>query len=152
MAPSVDGSFFVTLDASSRAISECDPLPLLRQRQLMDSAAQKSGVSVQLLEAVVQQESGFRPCSVSPKGAMGLMQLMPATAEEMGATDPFDPDQNVEAGARLLKVLMDRYGGDLNRVLGAYNAGPKRVDDAGGVPAIPETIKYVEGILGKLRE
>jgi soluble lytic murein transglycosylase-like protein len=118
----------------------------------MDSAAQKSGVSVQLLEAVVQQESGFRPCSVSPKGAMGLMQLMPATAEEMGATDPFDPDQNVEAGARLLKVLMDRYGGDLNRVLGAYNAGPKRVDDAGGVPAIPETIKYVEGILGKLKE
>ena len=80
------------------------------------------------------------------------MQLMPETAEELGVDDPLDPDQNIQAGAALLKKLMDRYGGDINRALGAYNAGPRRVDEAGGVPAIPETMKYVEGILGRLQK
>jgi soluble lytic murein transglycosylase-like protein len=77
---------------------------------------------------------------------------MPSTAEEFGVNDAFDPDENVGAGAALLKQLMQRYGGDLNRVLGAYNAGASRVDQAGGVPAIPETMKYVEGILGRLEK
>jgi Transglycosylase SLT domain len=150
MAPAVKGSFFLISDPIDQ--TGCDPLPLMRQRALVDSAAQRSGLSPDLLAAVIQQESAFRPCSVSPKGAMGLMQLMPETAEERGVADAFDPDQNVEAGAALLKELMQRYAGDLNRVLGAYNAGAKRVDEAGGVPAIPETMKYVEGILGRLRE
>jgi soluble lytic murein transglycosylase-like protein len=150
LAPAEPGNFFVLLD-SPRPV-DCDPLPLLRQRGLVDSAATKNKLSPELLEAVIRQESEFRPCSISPKGAMGLMQLMPSTAEEFGVSDAFDPDQNVEAGAALLKKLMERYGGDLNRVLGAYNAGPARVDEAGGVPAIPETMKYVEGILGRLQK
>jgi hypothetical protein len=122
----------------------------MRQQALVVSASQKTGVPAGLIEAVVHQESGFRPCSVSEKGAMGLMQLMPATAEELGVADPFDPDQNVEAGAKLLKTLLNKYNGDLNRALGAYNAGTKRVEEAGGVPAIPETMKYVEKILERL--
>jgi membrane-bound lytic murein transglycosylase B len=150
LAPAEEGSFFVLLDPVGHA--DCDPLPLLRQQGLVDSAARKKGVPADLLGAVIQQESGFRPCSISSKGAMGLMQLMPSTAERLGVADAFDPDQNVEAGAALLKELMQRYGGDLNRVLGAYNAGPTRVDEAGGVPAIAETMKYVEGILGRLQK
>jgi soluble lytic murein transglycosylase-like protein len=150
LAPAVPGSFFVISDPADR--SACPPLPVVRQQALVDSASRKAGVPADLLAAVIQQESGFRPCSVSEKGAVGLMQLMPATAEDLGVSDVFDPDQNVEAGAALLKTLMERYGGDLNRVLGAYNAGPRRVDEAGGVPAIPETMKYVEGILGRLQK
>jgi soluble lytic murein transglycosylase-like protein len=150
MAPATENSFFVTYDPAPAAL--CDPLPLFRRRALTESASQRAGISDELLDAVIEQESGFRPCSISPKGAMGLMQLMPSTAEEFGVNDAFDPDENVGAGAALLKQLMQRYGGDLNRVLGAYNAGASRVDQAGGVPAIPETMKYVEGILGRLEK
>ncbi len=78
------------------------------------------------------------------------MQLMPGTAAEFGVRDPFDPAQSLAGGAALLKQLLTRYSGDLNRVLGAYNAGPARVDEADGIPAIPETVNYVEKILGKL--
>jgi hypothetical protein len=150
LAPAVEDSFFVISDALPQFT--CSPLPVMRQQALVDSASRRSGVPADLISAVIQQESGFRPCSVSEKGAVGLMQLMPSTAEGLGVADAFDPDQNVEAGAALLKTLIERYGGDLNRVLGAYNAGPRRVDEAGGVPAIPETMKYVEGILGRLQK
>ncbi len=78
------------------------------------------------------------------------MQLMPATAAELGVTNPFDPRQNVEAGARFLKQLIDRYGGNVVLAVAAYNAGPHRVDSAGGVPALPETLGYVSGILDKM--
>jgi soluble lytic murein transglycosylase-like protein len=149
-APAVAGSFFVISDAVD--LGACPPLSAMRQQALVDSASRKTGVPADLLTAVIQQESGFRPCSVSEKGALGLMQLMPSTADDFGVRDALDPDQNVEAGAALLKTLIERYGGDLNRVLGAYNAGPRRVDEAGGVPAIPETMKYVEGILGRLQK
>jgi membrane-bound lytic murein transglycosylase B len=153
LAPVVEESFFVTSDPIERGGGPvCPPLSPLRRQALVESAAKKAKVPVDLLSAVIEQESGFRPCSVSAKGAMGLMQLMPSTANDLGVQDAFDPNQNVEAGASLLKTLMDRYGGDLNRVLGAYNAGPGRVDEAGGVPAIPETMKYVEGILGRLQK
>jgi membrane-bound lytic murein transglycosylase B len=144
MAPAESG-FFVTFDPPDRF--GCAPLSLMRRQALVESAARRKGLPADLLSSVIQQESGFRPCSVSEKGAMGLMQLMPATAEDLGVEDVFDPDQNVEAGASLLKSLMERYGGDLIRVLSAYNAGPAKVDAAGGLPAIPETMKYVERIL-----
>ena len=151
MTPAAPGSFFVTSDPPTTAGDiGCEPLPVMRQRALTDTAAKHNGISSELLDAVIRQESAFRPCSVSEKGAQGLMQLMPATAEQFGVTDPFDPDQNVEAGAALLKQLLTKYSGDLNRTLGAYNAGSGNVDKAGGVPAFPETMKYVEGILGKL--
>lgn len=148
LSPSAVGDFFVTFDSAPLpAGGECDPLPLLRRRTLIDGAAKHAGIRADLLEAVMLQESGFRPCSISPKGAVGLMQLMPATSKMLGVGDPLDPDQNVAGGAALLKELFNRYSGDLNRVLGAYNAGVRRVDEANGIPSIPETESYVERIL-----
>jgi soluble lytic murein transglycosylase-like protein len=96
------------------------------------------------------QESGFRPCAVSAKGAMGLMQLVPGTASDLGVTDVFNPEANVLGGARLLKQLLDHYGGDLRLTLSAYNAGAGKVDASMSVPTIPETIDYVNRILSRL--
>ena len=78
------------------------------------------------------------------------MQLMPTTAAELGVTNPFDPRQNVDAGAKFLKQLIDRYGGNVVLAVAAYNAGPHRVDSAGNVPAFPETMGYVSGVLEKM--
>ena len=128
----------------------CEPLPNEKAESLMHEAAEREGLSIDLLRAVINQESGFRPCAVSPKGAMGLMQLMPSTSSQFGVNDPFDPRQNIDSGARLLKQLLTRYGGDVSLALGAYNAGAARVDAAGGVPAIEETLHYVQAILGNL--
>jgi soluble lytic murein transglycosylase-like protein len=96
------------------------------------------------------QESDFRNCAVSAKGALGLMQLLPSTADGLGVKDPFDPEANVLGGARLLRQLMDRYGGDLSLTLSAYNAGSAKVDATMGVPMIPETLNYVNRILSRL--
>jgi soluble lytic murein transglycosylase-like protein len=99
---------------------------------------------------VIGQESAFHPCAVSSKGAQGLMQLMPEVASRLGVKDVFDPKQNVAAGAQYLKELLDKYKGDLSKALAAYNAGPTAVDQANGIPDIPETRQYVESILGQL--
>jgi soluble lytic murein transglycosylase-like protein len=128
----------------------CDPLPEIELAPLIQQAAQREGVDASLLRAVAQQESGFRSCAVSRKGAMGLMQLMPSTAQELGVHDPFDPAESLSSGARLLKQLLARFGGDTALALGAYNAGPGRVEESGGVPAIPETIRYVQQIMSRL--
>jgi len=129
---------------------DCDPLPAESLAPLLAQAAQKEGLDPSLLRAVVEQESGFRPCALSPQGAMGLMQLMPSTAAELGVADPFDPQQNLLSGARFLKQLLTRFGDDAALALSAYNAGPERVEQAGGVPRIPETMRYVEHILSRL--
>jgi soluble lytic murein transglycosylase-like protein len=129
---------------------ECDPLPTSEVESLVGETAERDGLSADLLRSLMKQESGFRPCAVSSKGAMGLMQLMPATAEQFGLKDPFDAASNADAGARFLKQLLGRYGGDLPKALGAYNAGPSKVDAAGSVPAIPETMEYVRQILAAL--
>jgi soluble lytic murein transglycosylase-like protein len=129
---------------------DCDPLPAPKVESLLGETAEREGVSADLLRSVMKQESGFRPCAVSSKGAMGLMQLMPATAEQFGIVDPFDPVSNLDGGARFLKQLLTKYGGDLPKTLGAYNAGPATVDAAGAVPAIPETMDYVRQILSAL--
>jgi soluble lytic murein transglycosylase-like protein len=128
----------------------CDPLPDIELTPLIQHAAQQEGLDANLLRAVAQQESGFRSCAVSQKGAMGLMQLMPATAQELGVHDPFDPAESLSSGARLRQQLLERFGGDTALALGAYNAGPERVEESGGVPQIPETIRYVQQILSKL--
>jgi soluble lytic murein transglycosylase-like protein len=128
----------------------CDPVPQAALAPLILGAAQRHGLEPRLLSAVIEQESAFRPCAVSQKGAQGLMQLMPETAEKFEVEDPFDASQNIDAGARYLKELLTRYAGDLTLALGAYNAGPARVDEAGGVPRIPETTAYVSEILKKL--
>jgi len=131
-------------------VGDCDPLPASEVDSLVSNAAKRQDLDEALLRGVMQQESAFRPCAVSPKGAMGLMQLMPATATDSGVSNPFDPAANVEAGAKLLKELLTRYGGNLPLALGAYNAGPAKVDSDGGVPDIPETQDYVKRILSVL--
>jgi len=131
-------------------VPDCDPLPAPKVESLLGETAERDGVPADLLRSVMKQESGFRPCAVSSQGAMGLMQLMPATAEQFGIVDPFDAASNLDGGARFLKQLLTRYGGDLPKTLGAYNAGPAKVDAAGAVPAIPETLDYVRQILAAM--
>ncbi|HUK18627.1 MAG TPA: lytic transglycosylase domain-containing protein [Bryobacteraceae bacterium] len=128
----------------------CDPIADQVVAPLIDSAAKANAVEPKLIRAVMEQESGLRPCAISAKGAQGLMQLMPETAQELQVQDAFDPAQNVQAGAKYLKQLLDKYGGDVAQALAAYNAGPNTVDQSGGVPDIPETRGYVDSILEKL--
>ena len=128
----------------------CVPLPADEVEQLAAEAAAREGLAAGLLRAVIDTESAALPCAVSSKGAMGLMQLMPATALDLAVENPLDPKENVNAGARFLKQLLARYSGDLALALGAYNAGPSRVDAAGGIPDIPETVDYVSRILSRL--
>lgn len=110
--------------------------------QLADAAADKYGLPRRLVRSVISAESDFEELAVSPKGAIGLMQLMPATAEALGA-DPRDPAQNVDAGTRYLRDLLEKYDGGLWHALAAYNAGPGAVDKYRGVPPYRETIDYV---------
>ena len=128
----------------------CDPVPAAELDKMVLENAQKQGVKDNLIRGVITQESGGRPCAVSWKGAQGLMQLMPATAEELGVKDPFDPRQSIEGGTKLLKALLVKYKDDVGLALAAYNAGEGTVDRAGGIPQIPETQNYVNQIESKL--
>jgi soluble lytic murein transglycosylase-like protein len=128
----------------------CEPIDENDLNATLDEAANRERVDPTVLREVIRQESAFCPNAVSPKGAMGLMQLMPATAGQFHVTDPFDIEQNVAAGAHYLKQLLDRYHGDLKLALAAYNAGPGRVDTS--VPDIPETINYVTQIMKALEK
>jgi len=129
----------------------CDALPSLALDGLISDAAQREHLSADLLRAVVRKESAGYPCAVSPQGAMGLMQLMPGTARGLGVRNPYNAKQSIDAGARYLRDLLDRYDGDLSLALGAYNAGPGKVDSYQGVPPYAETQSYVQGILRMLR-
>lgn len=128
----------------------CDPMPAADLDKIVQQSSQQEGVKAELIRGVIAQESGARPCAVSWKGAQGLMQLMPATSEQFGVKDPFDPRQNVEAGTKLLKQLLAKYKDDVGLALAAYNAGEGRVDKDGGVPQIAETQNYVSDIQSKL--
>lgn len=113
--------------------------------ELADRAADKYGLPRWLVRSVMKNESGFAPHVVSPKGAIGLMQLMPGTAQTLGA-NPADPAQNADAGARYLRDLLQKYDGGLWHALAAYNAGPGAVDKYRGVPPYAETVRYIERI------
>ncbi len=114
-------------------------------------AAEASGLDSNLIAAVMALESGGNPYAVSRAGAKGLMQLMDSTARLMGVTSPFDPEQNIMAGARYLRTLLDRFNGDERLALASYNAGPAAVEKYGGIPPYRETIQYVRSVLD-LRE
>lgn len=113
--------------------------------------AAKYDISPALLEAVVWQESRWRTGAVSPVGARGLAQLMPGTARDLGV-NPHNPSANLEGGARYLRMQLDAFGGDVEKALAAYNAGPGRVAAAGGIPAIRETREYVAAIMARLSQ
>jgi soluble lytic murein transglycosylase-like protein len=115
--------------------------------QLIRQTAAKYDLEYALVKAVIKAESAFNRMAVSPKGALGLMQLMPATARMHGVRRPFTPHENIEGGCRHLRMLHDRYRGNIPLIVAAYNAGERRVDDARGVPNIAETREYLARVL-----
>jgi soluble lytic murein transglycosylase-like protein len=132
------------------AYTDVGPAPVPPQYEaLLKQAAAAANLSPALLGALVWQESRWNPQAVSSKGAMGLTQLMPGTARDLGV-NPADPVQNIHGGARYLRMLLDQFDGDVERALAAYNAGPGRVRSAGGVPAIAETRAYVASIVRRI--
>lgn len=116
---------------------------------IAERAARKHGLDPGLVMAIIAVESNFKSTAVSPKGARGLMQLMPGTAVAMGVDDSFDPEKNVDGGSRYLSTLLQLYGGDMRRALAAYNAGPGAVARHGGVPPYAETQAYVRKVMKK---
>jgi soluble lytic murein transglycosylase-like protein len=114
--------------------------------QMVREVSSRYHVDPELIEAVVQTESHGNPSAVSRRGAQGLMQLVPETAYQMGVKDAFDPKQNLDGGVRYLQTLLERYNGNLDKALAAYNAGPGAVDRAGGVPRYRETRAYVQKV------
>jgi len=127
-------------------------LPVTRFDPTIRILASRYDLDPDLIKAVAYAESAFKPDAVSPKGAVGLMQLMPATAAMYGVTNLTDPDQNLKAGAQHLRTLMDEFNGDLTLVLAAYNAGSGAVRRSGGVPAYRETRNYVRKVRERLGE
>ena len=121
-------------------------LPVTDSRTLLHDAAVRTGLPPALVESVARVESNLQPEAVSPKGALGVMQLMPATAQALAA-DPRDPVQNIDAGARLLRELLIKYDGDVVKALAAYNAGESAVDRYGGTPPYRETRDYVGKVI-----
>ena len=118
---------------------------------LADSIAAKQGVSPALVKAVIKNESGYDPDAVSSKGAMGLMQLMPQTAESLGVADPFSPEENIRGGVTMLKNLLTAYKGDYSKAVAAYNAGKDTVDKYNGTPPYKETQDYVKKVIDTVR-
>ncbi|MBU1185413.1 MAG: lytic transglycosylase domain-containing protein [Acidobacteria bacterium] len=114
--------------------------------ELIQTLSQKHGIHPQLIHAVISAESNYDPGAVSSKGAKGLMQLMPETAKDYGVDDIYDPQQNIEAGIKHLKFLLNKYETDLNLALAAYNAGQQAVDKYDSIPPYPETRTYVNKI------
>jgi soluble lytic murein transglycosylase-like protein len=123
------------------------PAEPTRYDALIREIAQRYNVEYALVKAVIKAESDFDSRAISPKGALGLMQLMPQTAAQHRVRDVFFPRDNIEGGCRHLRMLLDRYRGNVALAVAAYNAGSQRVEEAGGVPPIPETREYLARVL-----
>lgn len=125
--------------------------PVADLSEVIGSASSRNHIDPDLVVSLIRAESGFNPNAVSPKGAKGLMQLMPQTAAQLGVDDPLDPSANVEGGTRYFKTLLGLYNNDLVKALAAYNAGPQRVTQYRGVPPYSETRMYIARVLSDFR-
>lgn len=138
------------LEVPARAVTTIGQASVpARYAAALHGAALEAGISDALLAALVWQESRWKAAAVSSKGAIGLTQLMPETARELGV-DPMDPGANLVGGAKYLRQLLSSFNGDVEKALAAYNAGPGRVVRANGIPAIPETRAYVASVVGRV--
>lgn len=147
----VDSTDLVAIEPEEVFPARISPAAKPPYTELIQSAAQRYGVDPELVSSVVAMESNFNPRAVSRRDARGLMQLLPETAARLGVTNAFDPRQNIEAGTRYLRLLLDRYNYDLVLTLAAYNAGPDRVEQYGGVPPFLETVSYVRKVSREYR-
>jgi soluble lytic murein transglycosylase-like protein len=134
------------LEAIAEASLKQSAQPEDRLDRIVREAAERNNMDPALVRAVITTESAWNPNAISRKGAVGLMQLIPGTAQRYGVRNSFDPEQNVEGGTEYLKDLLARYNGDLTKSLAAYNAGERTVDLNDGVPAITETQRYVRKV------
>lgn len=137
----------------SAVVPQTATIPIAEKtpQQLVDEAATQAGLPPAIVHSVARAESGYRQQAISPKGAIGVMQLMPATAATLHA-DPHDTAQNVQAGTMYLRELLVKYNGDVAKALAAYNAGPGAVDKYNGVPPYPETRSYVNRVIGNYKK
>lgn len=145
--PTAQIKSFVPDLSVTEQVAVAEPAPVGDVHQVVRAAAVKHRIDPDFLSSVIQAESGFNVRAVSPKGAQGLMQLMPKTASELGVSDSFNPTLNVDAGSRYLRDLFARYNYDTVKALAAYNAGPHRVEQYKGVPPYRETRAYVAKII-----
>jgi soluble lytic murein transglycosylase-like protein len=137
--------------APLRGDSDQDAMATGAIRDMARDYAARNRVSPALVTAVIETESSYNPRAVSPRGAMGLMQLMPEVARDLGVENPFEPEENIRGGVTLLRRLLDKYHGDQRLALAAYNAGEGAVDRSGGVPDFPETREYVNRVINAYR-
>ena len=142
-------NFQKILDSSIEHTKNPTPTSRAEINNLIDKYASESGLDVDFVKAVINQESGFNPNATSKCGAMGLMQLMPGTAKGLGVTNAYDPAQNIQGGTKYLKGLMDRFDNNKSLALAAYNAGPNAVKKYGGIPPYQETQNYVKSVLAR---
>ena len=148
-AQNPDKDFQKILD--TKVENKKDPNSVSRSEinELISKYSYQNGLDEDFVKAVINQESGFNPNATSHCGAMGLMQLMPSTAEGLGVKNAYDAEQNIEGGTKYLKGLMDRFNNDKSLALAAYNAGPNAVKKYGGIPPYAETQNYVKSVLSK---
>ena len=142
-----DNDFQEILDSSVKNTQKPNSVSRAEIDNLVAKYADKNGLDEDFVKAVINQESGFNPNATSKCGAMGLMQLMPSTAQGLGVVNAYDAEQNIEGGTKYLKGLMDRFGNDKSLALAAYNAGPNAVKKYGGIPPYAETQNYVKNIM-----
>ncbi len=145
--PAFGGGLTVPASLSKGKMGAFPARPVTDLSGVVNEASGRYRLDPDLVNSVIKAESGFHVRAVSPKGAQGLMQLMPGTASQLGVPDPFDPQANVEGGTKYLRELLERYNFDLVKALAAYNAGPRRVEQFGGVPPYYETRAYVARIV-----